>query len=319
MATLNRIPHSLVAASKDSDRLFNTIAHTHAETSAIVPHLIHNGPAPQPWLLLSPFLPLFLSSQRIAPTSLHTILLPRSFLLFLRSANPADLITARIPESDVEDLAAIFPTTTVGGANIAQVLATGKYFARLDTCSLKDPVIRENAIKDVRDLWTRLATSARGNTAIINLLAEDPSKQILLYLFPWNPQIQTSLKYRVFCAPPHGKLTAISRYKWHAPWHHATKTPEPQQVIADNLVRKCRELHERIMGHEGLTEELKGEGFVFDVCEDAQTQEVVLLELNDSGAMKHCGSCLFQWVRGVRVLYGMEGEREGKVEVKVAG
>ena len=69
------------------------------------------------------------------------------------------------------------------------------------------------------------------------------------------------------------------------------------------------------MNHAGMKAKLKEQGFVFDIFENSEKQEVELLELNDFGAMKHCGSCLFHWIKDARLLYGMETERGVQVRV----
>ena len=95
---------------------------------------------------------------------------------------------------------------------------------------------------------------------------------------------------------------------------HADASLLEQQKIADAILEGCRAIHALILEHEAMTEVLKRRGFVFDVLEDAGTQEVQLIELNESGARSGCGSCLFHWIRDARLLYG----REEMVEVRLA-
>ncbi|KAG8529619.1 uncharacterized protein KY384_006256 [Bacidia gigantensis] len=316
MAYLKVVSHHLVAASKEADRTFNTLNHSPAEIENALPNFRHLEPKPQPWLLLSPWLDLVLSSQRIPRDSVHQILLPRSFLLFLKHASESALLTGRVPEADAEELADLFPTSTIRGKNIAALIQKTKYFARLDTCSLKDAIVGEGPIKNVKDIWTRLATSSRGMMGIRDIRNADPESDVYLWLFPWNENIQTRFEYRVFCCPPEGEMVAVSQYQWHSKWYHGEKKRQEQHDIAERLVMNCQVVHDQIMEHSAMTEEIRESGFVFDVVEDPDTQQVALLELNDFGAMSCCGSCLFQWIKDAEVLYGMKVE-EG-VEVRVA-
>ena len=64
-----------------------------------------------------------------------------------------------------------------------------------------------------------------------------------------------------------------------------------------------------------MTDHLKSRGFVFDVIEDPNTQDVQLIELNDFGAMTGCGACLFHWVRDAKLLYGLEEKAEVRVTI----
>lgn len=210
MAFIHVIPFSRVAASKESDRLFNTSFHNRDEITSRLPEIQHRDPKSQPWLLLAPWLDLMTSSQKLLPSAFHRIVLPPSFLLCLMHASPVGRALGHVAGSDAEDLEATFPKLTDRGDSIAEVVSCGRYFTRLDTCSLKDAVVGEREVKNVRDIWTRLATSARGARGIQDLRTEDPQQPIYLYLFPWSEKIQTKYEYRVFCAPPHAKVSAIS-------------------------------------------------------------------------------------------------------------
>ena len=54
-----------------------------------------------------------------------------------------------------------------------------------------------------------------------------------------------------------------------------------------------------------MTEVLRNRGFVFDIYEDPNTQDVRLIELNDFGVMSGCGVCLFHCIQDARVMYGV--------------
>ncbi|KAL8684692.1 MAG: hypothetical protein Q9218_008183, partial [Villophora microphyllina] len=184
-------------------------------------------------------------------------------------------------------------------------------------------------VKGRRDLWTRLATSQRGMTGVNDL--RRAGERVVMFLFPWDERMTTELEYRVFCCPILGpdddvlgkgregegglnvgvRMAAISQYKWHAPWFHGHKTVAERQAVAERLVLNCQRLFKQTVSEPSfMATGLKERGFVFDVVEDPATQAVRLIELNEFGAMTGCGSCLFQWIRDAKVLYGREREVE---------
>ena len=159
----------------------------------------------------------------------------------------------------------------------------------------------------------RLTSSARGMAGIRQIRKQELSTLIFMYLFPWQDNMRTELRYRIYCPPPTGEIVAISQYEWHARWFHAN-AKEKYAGFAERLVHICNALHDKIMAHPAVTELLKSRDFVFDVVENPDTQEVKLIELNDFGALSGCGPCLFHWIRNARVMYVVD---EG-VKVRVA-
>lgn len=222
----------------------------------------------------------------------------------------------RMNASDAEDLDEYFPRTTTRGIPLSELLGEDKFFARLDTCSLKDAADGgQGAVTSVEQLWTRLATSARACQGIRSLRAQDEDVAVFLYLFPWNEGMKTSLEYRVFCPPDGGRIAAVSQYRWHEPWVHADKGAEEQRDIAERVWSGAEEVHGRLMASDSMTESMRRkEGFTFDVCEDGKGG-VLLIELNEFGAMSGCGSCLYHWIRDAKVLYGLEEKVDFKVAV----
>ena len=321
MTALKSIPYLAIeqalAQEKDTlqdQRVFNTAFHKREEIESILPELQHFARDNQPWILLEPWLDLIMASKGLREVDVHRIRLPGSFLIQVIHASKVGLQMGRIPEDDGEDLAEAFPRKTTGGSTLEDLIETKRFFVRVDTCSLKDAIIGKGPIQSVQDLWMRLATSARGMAGIRDLRLHDPSTPIYMYLFPWKDDIKTELEYRAYCSPPTGKIAAISQYKWHAPWYHASAAKHDQEAIANRLLENCQGLHQEIMGHPAMTEILRNRGFVFDVYEDPSVQEVRLIELNDFGAMSGCGACLFNWIQDARVMYGVS---EG-IEVRVA-
>ncbi|KAL8774276.1 MAG: hypothetical protein Q9209_001027 [Squamulea sp. 1 TL-2023] len=191
-----------------------------------------------------------------------------------------------------KDLADLFPRRTTRGMNIEQLLREEKYFVRLDTCSLKDAIIGRGPIRDSKDLWTRLATSARGVTGIRAMRDNLPEQPVDLFLMKWNDRMRTDLEYRVFCASASGEIAAISQYKWRSPWYHPKEDSGVQEVIAKRVFEGAKAIHARIKANPVMTEDFKERGYGFDMIEDPEDgNSVGLIELNDFGAMTGCGSC----------------------------
>ena len=294
-------------------RIHNTNFHTHEEISTALPQTRHYSPSEQPWL------DLIVSSRGLRPEEVHRIRPPGSFLIQLLHASQTALQLGHISLSDGEDLEDSFPRMTEREDRVENFLQHGKFFVRLDTYSLKDALISDAGhIKNPRDLWTRLVTSARGLSCIKALKAFNIP--VYLYLFPWNSELKPEFEYRVFCPPflpsasPENSTMSISQYRWHSPWIHANLPSSERQRVAERLVVGCKKLQDQILASEAMTEDLRSRGFTFDVVEQQETGEVALIELNDFGALTGCGSCLSNWIRDARVLYELDRE---EVEVRV--
>ena len=299
-------------------RYCNTCFHKPEEIAAALPDIEHKPPdSVQPWILLEPWLELIRSSRKIDGDDIHQIKLPGSFLTTLVRAFAVGIYMGRINASDAEDLEETFPRTTTRGINIAELLQNGRYFVRLNTCSLKDAFAGGTGpVTSVKQLWTRLATSHRAHNGVMSMRAFDISAPIYLYLFPWDDDLRTELEYRVFCSPGGGRIAAISQYKWHDRWYHADKSLDEQRKIAKRVLEGTEVIHRQLMGHPAMTHELRNAGYTFDVAESMDGGEGVrLIELNDFGALSGCGSCLFQWIKDARLLYGLQPEVELRVTV----
>ena len=303
----------LESESFTEQRDYNTSFHTREEITAVLPGIHHPDPEEQPWMLLRPWLSLIMRSQGISPKSVYEVSLPGPFLTILFPISRGGLYRGCVAGHDVENLVAAFPTKTANGCDIDTLLHSEEFFARLDTCSLKDAIIGQGPIKGISDICTRLATSARGTKGLKDLREGKQGYPCSLFLFPWRDEIRTELEYRVFC-PPGTRIAAISQYRWHQPWYHRDASADEQVKVAEKLVHGCEELYDQILKHAGdERDEVTENGFVFDVVENPQTYEVQLLELNCFGAMTGCGACLFHWIKDAGILYGL---REG-VEVRV--
>ena len=338
----------------------NTLQHERHEIEAVLPpnntrsHITPEGW--EPHLHHGLWLPLIARSQRIPSEAIHTIILPPKFLIFLDVASGAARITGTINLSNHEDLLETFPTHTASGTPISSLFTPCgelKWFARLDTSSLKDyfrPGASAEPTTSVQQLCEHLSLSPRAYAGIENM--RRTSSHGSLYLVPWREDLRDAVELRVFCpptcwssspsdSPPQAlyralplpatlpRISAISQYQSGPPWRQLSRlslVDEAQaivhgcQAILQDIITRAGELNQAFVGGSTALEELCRMGFSFDVFVLAGSgiagsgMEVQLVELNCFGAMSGCGSCLFHWIRDARVLYGVE---DGVVEFRV--
>ena len=328
MATLTVVPIGKVqSAIKDAksrlaeQKEYNTNFHTFSEISKEIPMITSCAPEEQPWILLGPWLDLILKSRGLKDEDIHRIVLPGGFLVLLNNARQVLTSTTTVSSDDEEDLAEYFPKISATGFAIDELLANANFFVRLDMCSLKDARSGTGPVKSVKDIYMRLATSARAAAGIDDL--RKANLPVTIYLIPWDFTIQPELEYRVFCpsfvsgdsnaGKCVNRIAAISQYRWFEPWIHREQSNEEQHYIIKKLLRNCQGLHQRIIGHSAFSKLLASRGFTFDVVEDPSNQSVRLIELNDFGAQSGCGSCLYHWIRDARLLYGLEDDVEFRI------
>ncbi|KAI4148393.1 MAG: hypothetical protein LQ341_001587 [Variospora aurantia] len=159
---------------------------------------------------------------------------------------------------------------------------------------LKDSLVGRGPVKDSEDLWKPITTSMRAAAGIQAMTAANSYEPVYLYLLKWNDKMQPGLEYRVFCAPEIMRITAISQYRWFEKWYHSGETWQRQNEIAKRVLENAKVIHQHIMMHPAMNDELKRRGFVFDILEDPDNDNAAcLIELNEFGAMSGCGSCLF--------------------------
>ncbi|KAI4261618.1 MAG: hypothetical protein L6R42_003182 [Xanthoria sp. 1 TBL-2021] len=191
----------------DEQQEYNTHTHTLEEISHALPHLKHHVPsATQPFLPLKPWLDVIKSSQRLSDLDVHQIELPKSFTSQVLSASHVALIRGYISDCNAEDLAELFPRLTARRIEIEQLLREGKYFARLNTCSLKDAIVGKGPVRDSQDLWTRLATSSLGAMGMRAMRDSLPEQPVYLFLIRWNDKMRTDLNIQSFVVQEGGRL-----------------------------------------------------------------------------------------------------------------
>lgn len=136
--------------------------------------------------------------------------------------------------------------------------------------------------------------------------------------------MDTEKEFRVFCAPPDGRITGVSQYKWHAASVFTlTRTAEEVDALMRLIMDQIRGIHHQILGEakkgEGgeMDKLLLKQGFSFDVMFEEEAGRCMLIELNSFGARSGCGSCLFHWLRDEAVLYGT-GADVAEVEFRIS-
>ncbi|KAI9718520.1 MAG: hypothetical protein M1812_003971 [Candelaria pacifica] len=234
---------------------YNTLKHTHSESSAVLPGITHVAPIDPP-TYFGPWVDLIASSQGISPASIHRIVLSPTYVSMLLHASKLGLWMNRISESDAEDLALLFPKQTTKGlptADLFEVPSSAppqQYFLRLDVCSPKDGFQGTLPVTSAKDIYTRIATSPRAMTGIRELLATDPPTPITLYLLPFNTNISPIHEYRVFCPPHHGAdISAISQYRWWATYYLTDE--RKARKVAQHVLNGARRILAEIRESEG--------------------------------------------------------------------
>ena len=240
--------------------------------------------------------------------------------------------TKRLRRFILEDLLECFPSMTVQYKSVTEVLDGQKeWFIRLDFCSTKDGTVKDDSadagkdtspILTIEDVLMRICTSNRGIKALRDIEEKNIPGPARLFLVPFNKNMNTMREFRGFCppaaasAPPIPRISAISQYSWHRPYHRSN--PLSAQEDAEKVCLAAQYHHSIILGHAGelrdaqVLESLRMEGFVFDIFE-AENGEMQLLEINPFGVMSGCGSCLFHWINDADLLYGWRA----KIDVRL--
>ena len=337
-------PHDEVVAALNGEP--STGSGAHLPAGSLPPALQGTVTAEPPlhghlhWLGIGPWSNFICASQHI--TEYYRVLLQPSFLTELEFASGAGVLTGTINAANLEDLQDTFPTRTVCGVDLSTLFASDrKWFVRLDTCSLKDSRYFERGKAPAKlgsepagsaySIYTRLATSPRASRGIG--IVRSQGQPVVLYLFPWREDLGKGTEYRVFCPPVRSKemnsrlrISAISQYKWHAPWQPVTEAPAEDE--AQRISEGCRHLLDVIQDHaqaEGFLGDMRVRGFVFDVLAlpsakppltgspDGRDVQLQLIELNPFGATTGCGSALFHWLRDAKLLYGLQDNVELRI------
>lgn len=296
---LVKIPAAIVAAHEEN---YNSNFHTSTEA----PGQAIPSEAPQSF---KRWLPLIAASQNIPLSQIQTIALTKTQARLILEAAQSSLHTRepnRIYVEELAELALVFATL---------IPPEGGLFLRLDACSPKDGVRGTSPLRYAEDIVLRLATSHRAVNSIRACLESD--EEVELFFLPFDGKMSTDKEYIVFCAPPDGRITAVSQYKWHKPNLFAERSDEEIERLMQMVMDGIQDAHQRILEEvkSGVGGEmdrlLLRQGFTFDVMFDEESGNVKLIELNSFGARSGCGSCLFHWLRDWDILYGKDKDKAG--------
>ncbi|KAH6724274.1 hypothetical protein BKA61DRAFT_535769 [Leptodontidium sp. MPI-SDFR-AT-0119] len=280
---------------------YNSNFHTEIEAPGL------SVPSEVPQSLLR-WLPLIARSQAIPATSIQHITLTPPQTQLILDASQASLHTRepnRLYAEELADLQSAFDTLSFPPEG---------FFLRLDECSPKDGVKGTSPLKSAEQIIFRLTTSHRATNAMTRQKEKNGGFVELVFL-PYDAKMDTAKEFRVFCAPPDGRITVVSQYKWYKPSFLRTREPEVLDEMIAKIMHEILRIHGEIMAEtmNGVGGAMDGllleQGFTFDVIFDEEGWSCSLIELNSFGARSGCGSCLFHWLRDMEVLYGRRLER----------
>ncbi|KAH7342654.1 hypothetical protein BKA65DRAFT_552268 [Rhexocercosporidium sp. MPI-PUGE-AT-0058] len=282
---------------------YNSNFHTDIEA----PNLPIPSESPQSFIR---WLPLITRSQGMPTSSIQHITLTPPQTQLILDASQASLHTRelnRLLTEELSDLESAFTTLSFPPEG---------FFLRLDECSPKDGVRGISPLRSADEIILRLTTSHRATNAMIRQKEKNGGFVELVFL-PYDAKMDTVKEFRVFCAPPDGRITAVSQYKWHKPSFLSARQPVILDAIVTKIMDEVLRIHREIMaearsGRGGAVDQLLLEqGFTFDVVADEEGQKCALIELNSFGARSGCGSCLFHWLRDMDVVYGRRSSERG--------
>ncbi|KAL2071930.1 hypothetical protein VTL71DRAFT_13165 [Oculimacula yallundae] len=304
------IPSSDVDLNPDS---YNSNFHTLLDA----PDLPVPDETPQAF---SRWLPLIASSQNISSSTIQIITLTPPQTQLILDASSSSLHTREANRLYVEELADLSTSSTF----TSLVFPPEGLFLRLDECSPKDGVKGTSPLRSPEEAILRLATSHRATNAMIRGERKFDGKTKLIFL-TFDAKMDTAKEFRVFCAPPNGRITAVSQYKWHKPSVFREREPQARSSLMKTVMDGIQGVHKQILGEAirgsgaAMDKLLLEQGFTFDVVFDQETEKSKLIELNSFGARSGCGSCLFHWLSDFSVLYGssMDGIREVEFRISV--
>lgn len=72
--------------------------------------------------------------------------------------------------------------------------------------------------------------------------------------------MKPKLEYHVFCQPIHSEIAAIFQYRWFEPWYYSSLPQQGRASVPEKIVEGIKAIHQRIMAHPAMTEQLKGKG-----------------------------------------------------------
>jgi len=261
------------------------------------------------------WLPLVMRSRGLPDDALQVVSLTNAQVRLLVLAAGASVHTRVLNRAYAEELEEeVAPS--FGGL----IFPPQGLFMRLAACSTKDGAQKipgKMSISSIDEIVLQLTTSLRAWSALNNTTNAQAARLSIFFL-PFDRRMDTAQEYRVFCAPETMRITAVSQYLWHKPWHFAGRSEEERIAIARSIFAGIQKIQADIVrdvrAGDAMDDLLRQQGFTFDVLFDESRGSCELIELNTFGVRSACGSCLFHWVKDRDLLYG---ERSEEVEFDV--
>ncbi|KAI9051365.1 hypothetical protein LZ554_004412 [Drepanopeziza brunnea f. sp. 'monogermtubi'] len=198
--------------------------------------------------------------------SQDTITLQPAEIDLILSASQASLHTKELNRIYGEELADLASSPSFA----ALTFPAAGLFLRLDEWSSKDGVRGTSPLRSIEEIILHVCTSHRATNAMIRHAEKRRGPMELVFL-PRDARMSTSREFRVFCAPPDGRVTAVSQYGWHQPSVYRDRDSGEldglMQVVMDEIVRIHGEIMAEAKGERGgdMDGLLLRQGFTFDV------------------------------------------------------
>ncbi|KAK4450595.1 hypothetical protein QBC34DRAFT_402918 [Podospora aff. communis PSN243] len=307
---LHIINHHAVQADYESGTTTNFNSNFHTIQEAPDLPIPSNAPT-----TFERWLPLIMRSRGLPKDALQVTSLTRAQVRVILDAASASVHTRRLNQAYAEDL---YEEARPAFASLT--FPPSGLFMRLSACSTKDgenTAAGKISVSSPDEILLQLTTSLRAWKALSSSLNAG-HQEIKVFFLPFDERIRTEYEYRVFCMPGSLRITAVSQYRWHAPWVFAECEEGEKREMAEVVMRGVEEIHRSILAglgddEDGLDGLLRRQGFTFDVFFDRGRQACELIELNTFGVRSACGSCLFHWLRDQDLLYGKRDVVEFRV------
>jgi len=251
------------------------------------------------------WLPLVMRSRGLQDDALQVVSLTSAQVRLLVLAAGASVHTRVLNRAYAEDL-----EEEVAPSFDGLVFPPQGLFMRLAACSAKDGAQKipgKMQISSIDEIILQLTTSLRA-WSVLNNTVNAQTARLGLFFLPFDGRMDTAQEYRVFCAPESMRITAVSQYRWHKPWHFADRSGEERIAVARSIFAGIQKIQAEIVRDvrvgDAMDHLLRQQGFTFDVLFDEPRSSCELIELNTFGVRSACGSCLFHWVKHRDLLYG---------------
>lgn len=206
-------------------------------------------------------------------------------IAILKQACQVSIITSQWPKILDEELNAIY-------LRLKESWIEGRYFIRLDSCSVKDSNV-ECPIINPKDLIMSLITSKR----VLTAFKVGYNK---IYFIDYNSEFDSAKEVRVFVR--NRKVTCITQYQWNNIGYFNNFTNDQLICLAKKIIDDVENNLVLL-----VCDKINTNDFTIDylVKED---MNIKIIELNSFGYWLAAGSCLFSWIVDRDILYDKNNE-----------